>query len=69
MLTYRAGWFTWDGTNFSRSARNVTLKDFNDGWHLEAELPKRDGGYRERQGIHLGERIQNVDGQFQIRRS
>ncbi|RAL08844.1 CVNH domain-containing protein [Aspergillus homomorphus CBS 101889] len=54
------GWFMWDGVNFAQSANNITLE----GTHLTADLPKRDGGYRERQGINLGDRIGNVDGRL-----
>ncbi|EHK18458.1 uncharacterized protein TRIVIDRAFT_216697 [Trichoderma virens Gv29-8] len=54
------GWFMWDGVNFSHSANGIQL----DGTHLTAELPMRDGGYRERQGIELNDRISNIDGQL-----
>ncbi|KAF9174868.1 hypothetical protein BGX21_010659 [Mortierella sp. AD011] len=55
------GWFTWDSGNFSESARDVRLED---GYLLTAELPMRDGGYRERQGIDLNERVSNDNGQL-----
>ncbi|KAF9997700.1 hypothetical protein BGZ80_006942, partial [Entomortierella chlamydospora] len=46
------GWFSWDSGNFSESAQDVRLE----GYLLTAELPKRDGDYRERQGIDLNDR-------------
>ncbi|KAJ5809908.1 Cyanovirin-N [Penicillium pulvis] len=52
------GWSEWDGINFSQSAENIHL----DGAYLTADLPKADGGYRERQGIDLNDRIGNEDG-------
>ncbi|KAF8538624.1 Cyanovirin-N [Trichophaea hybrida] len=54
------GWFKWDSANFSKSARNISLKE--GGKKLEADLPTADGGYRERQGIMLSDRIENRDG-------
>ncbi|KAL7918395.1 Cyanovirin-N [Trichoderma austrokoningii] len=54
------GWFMWDGVNFSESANDIRLE----GTLLTAELPMRDGGYRERQGIELSDRISNQDGQL-----
>lgn len=33
-----------------------------EGSVLSAQLPKRDGGYRERQRIELNDRISNEDG-------
>ncbi|KAL7931857.1 Cyanovirin-N [Trichoderma chlorosporum] len=56
------GWFSWDGVNFANSARNIRLE----GTLLTADLPKRDGGYRERQGIQLNDRIANIDGRLQL---
>ncbi|RBR23781.1 uncharacterized protein FIESC28_03397 [Fusarium coffeatum] len=52
------GWFMWDGADWSHSAQDARLE----GTTLTAELPKRDGGYRERQGINLDDRITNNDG-------
>ncbi|KAL6797432.1 Cyanovirin-N [Trichoderma sp. SZMC 28013] len=54
------GWFMWDGVNFAESANDIRLE----GSLLTAELPMRDGGYRERQGIELNDRISNNDGQL-----
>ncbi|KAL6898659.1 Cyanovirin-N [Trichoderma evansii] len=54
------GWFMWDGVNFSESANEIRL----DGTTLTAELPMRDGGYRERQGINLADRIANENGRL-----
>ncbi|KAE8359185.1 Cyanovirin-N [Aspergillus caelatus] len=58
------GWFTWKGVNFANSARNIALVRRDEGYWLEGDLPKRDAGYRERQGIYLDERIQNVNSQL-----
>jgi hypothetical protein len=48
----------WDGVNAGQSAQSIEL----DGSMLTAELPMRDGGYRERQGIDLNDRISNENG-------
>ncbi|KAJ5748177.1 uncharacterized protein N7511_009873 [Penicillium nucicola] len=58
------GWFMWDGVNAGRSARSVAL----DGSVLTAELPMRNGGHRERQGINLNDRISNENGRLVYRR-
>jgi hypothetical protein len=50
----------WDGVNAGQSAQGIEL----DGSMLTAELPMRDGGYRERQGIDLNDRISNENGQL-----
>jgi len=55
------GWFIWDGRDFHRSARAMNLER---GYYLTADLPKRDGGFRERQGIDLSDRIGNDDGRL-----
>ncbi|KAJ5892349.1 hypothetical protein N7504_009040 [Penicillium tannophilum] len=54
------GWFEWDGVDFSQSAQNIHLE----GTYLTADLPMRDGGYRERQGIDLNDRIGNENGKL-----
>ncbi|KAL7908236.1 Cyanovirin-N [Trichoderma velutinum] len=56
------GWFMWDGVNFAESANGIRLE----GTLLTAELPKRDGGYRERQGIQLDDRIANINGRLEF---
>ncbi|OQD84165.1 hypothetical protein PENANT_c014G05303 [Penicillium antarcticum] len=56
------GWFMWDGVNAGQSAHNVEL----DGSMLTAELPMRDGGHRERQGIDLNDRISNENGRLEL---
>ena len=61
LIIKRAGWFTWDGKDFSHSATEINLRD---GHHLEAMLPKKDGHPRERQGINLNDRISNVNGKL-----
>jgi hypothetical protein len=48
----------WDGVNAGQSAQSIELN----GSMLTAELPMRDGGYRERQGIDLNDRISNENG-------
>ncbi|KAJ5532755.1 hypothetical protein N7494_009307 [Penicillium frequentans] len=54
------GWFVWDGVNVSQSAKSIRLE----GTILTADLPKADGGYRERQGIDLNDRIGNDNGKL-----
>ncbi|KAF3074536.1 hypothetical protein CFAM422_003407 [Trichoderma lentiforme] len=54
------GWFVWDAVNYADSARDIRLE----GTLLTADLPKRDGGYRERQGIQLDDRIANINGRL-----
>ncbi|OGE58096.1 hypothetical protein PENARI_c001G04604 [Penicillium arizonense] len=56
------GWFMWDGVNAGQSAQSIEL----DGSMLTAELPMRDGGYRERQGIDLNDRISNENGHLEL---
>lgn len=48
--------------DFAESANDIRLE----GSLLTAELPMRDGGYRERQGIELNDRISNNDGQLVV---
>lgn len=48
--------------DFSDSANDIRLE----GTLLTAELPMRDGGYRERQGIELSERIANENGELVV---
>lgn len=47
----------WDGQNFSKTAKNVLLE----GTKLIADLPAKDGAYRERQTMELNDRISNED--------
>lgn len=61
-LTSGIGWFKWESANFSKSAKNICLRE--NGTKLEADLPTADGGYRERQGIELSDRIENCDGKL-----
>ncbi|RPB20072.1 Cyanovirin-N [Terfezia boudieri ATCC MYA-4762] len=56
------GWFIWGGQKFSHSARNISLSHRPDGVWLEGELRCVNGGYRERQGINLSEKISNQGG-------
>jgi hypothetical protein len=51
----------WGGENFEDSANDIQLEGDN---YLTAELPMRDGGYRERQGIDLNKNIANINGQL-----
>lgn len=60
------GFFTWDGSNFSSSARDIVLEHREDGPWLCAYLRKIDGSESERQGIRLGDRIQNENGQLRF---
>lgn len=56
------GWFLWGGENFTLSARDIRLEHGPRGPKLTAELPKIDGGFRERQGIDLADKIENRNG-------
>ncbi len=56
-----SGWFSWDEKKISHSAEEIDLRG---GYHLEALLRKKDGGYRERQGINLNDRISNLNGKL-----
>ena len=58
------GWFVWGAENFAESADEIQLEG---GSYLTANLPKRDGGFRERQGINLNERIANENGRLVFR--
>jgi hypothetical protein len=58
------GWFMWDAENFSESAHDVRLEVDGSSVKLVANLTKRDGGYRELQGIDLNDRISNENGSF-----
>jgi hypothetical protein len=53
------GFFMWGGVNYSQTAKNTSLKQ---GHYLEATMKKEDGTWGEPQGIDLGDRIQNIDG-------
>jgi hypothetical protein len=52
----------WQCLDFSHSANDIRL----DGTILTAELPMRDGGYRERQGVNLDDRISNQNGRLVV---
>ncbi|KAF4179759.1 hypothetical protein CNMCM8927_003519 [Aspergillus lentulus] len=61
------GWFIWGGTNFTRTARNISLEHTAYGPKLCAELQTRDGGWsRGLQGIMLSEKIANNDGHLKF---
>ncbi|KAH1313251.1 hypothetical protein KXX16_006787 [Aspergillus fumigatus] len=61
------GWFIWGGTNFTRTARNISLEHTAYGPKLCAELQMRDGGWsRGLQGIMLSEKIANNDGHLKF---
>lgn len=49
-------------SDFSDSANDIRLE----GTLLTGELPMRDGGYRERQGIELSDRIANENGELVV---
>ena len=53
----------WGGVNFADSANQIRLER---GTYLTADLPKLDGGYRERQGIDLNARITNNNGHLEF---
>ncbi|KAE8142296.1 Cyanovirin-N [Aspergillus pseudotamarii] len=55
------GWFSRNTAGFTESAEEIF---FQDGW-LTANLPRRDGSYRDRQGIDLGLHITNVNGNLE----
>lgn len=58
------GWFIWGGRNFTHSAREIHIEHGPKGPHLTAMLTKRDGGFRERQGIDLADKIENQNGRL-----
>ncbi|KAE8332530.1 Cyanovirin-N [Aspergillus sergii] len=60
------GWFIWGGSNFTRSATNVTLEETPWGPKLCADLPMINGGSRGRQGMMLSDKIQNNDGRLKF---
>ncbi|OGM47928.1 hypothetical protein ABOM_002738 [Aspergillus bombycis] len=60
------GWFIWGGSNFSNSARNVTLEETPWGPKLCADLPMINGGSRGRQGMMLSDKIRNNDGHLKF---
>ncbi|KAK6812580.1 hypothetical protein RU639_011754 [Aspergillus parasiticus] len=60
------GWFIWGGSNFTHSARNITLEETPWGPKLCADLPMINGGSRGRQGIMLSDKIQNNDGRLKF---
>ncbi|KAL1999062.1 hypothetical protein VTN02DRAFT_5113 [Thermoascus thermophilus] len=60
------GYFTWDGRDFSSSARDIVLEHREDGPWLCAYLRRTDGSESERQGIRLGDRITNENGELQF---
>ncbi|ODM16666.1 hypothetical protein SI65_08173 [Aspergillus cristatus] len=60
------GWFIWGGVNFTQSAENIALEHTDRGPKLTAELHKRDGGFRERQGLFLADKISNQDGHLKF---
>jgi len=66
-ITILKGWFKWNGRNFSRSARNISLTHGDGGPKLEADLQCADGSFRERQGVNLADRIENRNGTLVFR--
>jgi hypothetical protein len=61
------GSFEWDGVNFSESANNITFAIEGDDAVpvLRATLTNREGD-GVNADINLGERIQNIDGAFEL---
>lgn len=64
MMVSAIGRFSWDGQNFSNTARNVRLG--MEGQRepvLHAELQNDSGEYKESE-TRLGEHVGNIDGQL-----
>ncbi|KAB8228162.1 hypothetical protein ETB97_004211 [Aspergillus alliaceus] len=61
------GWFIWGGNGFTNTARNIRLEDTEWGPKLVAVMSTNDGGDRGDQGLLLGDRIENNDGQLHFR--
>lgn len=58
------GWFIWGGSNFTETANDIQLENTGRGPKLTAYLRKRDGGYRELQGLYLADKIANENGEL-----
>lgn len=58
------GWFIWGGSNFTETANDIQLENTGRGPKLTAYLKKRDGGYRELQGLYLADKIANENGEL-----
>lgn len=58
------GWFIWGGSNFTETAKDIQLENTGRGPKLTAYLRKRDGGYRELQGLYLADKIANENGEL-----
>ncbi|GAT18807.1 hypothetical protein RIB2604_00103050 [Aspergillus luchuensis] len=58
------GWFLWGGSNFTETANDIQLEHTGRGPKLTAYLRKRDGGYRELQGLYLADKIANENGEL-----
>ncbi|KAL2009195.1 hypothetical protein VTN00DRAFT_7389 [Thermoascus crustaceus] len=58
------GFFSREESEFTLSAKHIELEHRPDGPWLCADLPMRDGGYRQRQGINLALHIRNENGQL-----
>ncbi|PYH46049.1 CVNH domain-containing protein [Aspergillus saccharolyticus JOP 1030-1] len=63
---HRSGWFIWGGENFTESAHDIRLEHTDRGPKLTAQLRMANGGYRERQGIFLADKIANEDGHLRF---
>ncbi|KAE8357223.1 Cyanovirin-N [Aspergillus caelatus] len=59
------GWFSRETTGFTQSAEGIDFHESDGEPWLTADLPMRDGGYRQRQGINLGLHITNVNGNLE----
>ena len=62
----KLGWFRWGFTNLTQSAKNIALEHTDQGPKLTADLPMTDGGSRGRQGMFLGDKIENRDGHLKF---
>ena len=63
----KIGWFRWGFTNLTQSAKNIALEHTDQGPKLTADLPMSDGGSRGRQGMFLGDKIENNNGHLKFR--
>ncbi|KNG87461.1 hypothetical protein ANOM_004167 [Aspergillus nomiae NRRL 13137] len=58
------GWFIWGGKNFTSTARDIRLEDTEYGPKLVAVMRSNNGGDRGLQGMLLGDKIENRNGEL-----
>lgn len=63
----KIGWFRWGCTNLTQNASNISLEHTDQGPKLTADLPMLNGGSRGRQGMFLGDKIENNNGHLKFR--